>query len=71
MQIIMQTGVDDLPFVHQSVPSYVRSASGLDVPCDGPRLLALDDASGPVCAGCNAPVVRAGPSAQHPAGRPR
>jgi hypothetical protein len=49
---------DPLPFAHVAVPSYLRMPSGLDVPCDGPKLLALDENNQPICAECKQPVYR-------------
>lgn len=56
MIVVEQEGVDDLPFVHAG-PAYRRRPSGLEVPCDGPRLLALDDAGTPICSACSTRVV--------------
>ena len=53
----------DIPFVHSVVPSYYRTSSGLEVPCDGPHLLALDDDDLPICSRCKQRVYHAGTDA--------
>lgn len=56
MRIIEQQGRDDLPFRHAQT-SYVK-VNGLDVPCDGPKLLMLDGDGQPRCSKCDGLLVR-------------
>lgn len=44
--------------MHARLPAWRRTSGGVDVPCDGPLMLALDDNGEPICADCETPVVK-------------
>jgi hypothetical protein len=50
--------VGDLPFAHETVPAYKRTAGGVEVPCDGPTALVLDNDNRVRCSDCDEPLVR-------------
>jgi hypothetical protein len=50
--------VADLAFAHETVPAYKRTAGGVEVPCDGPNALVLDNDNRVRCADCDEPLVR-------------